>query len=63
MRVMGKGRQAIEKTGKKKELHKVGIVTTKIQQCPISCCSYGPGQKHMWRAAAAWLALGSKQVQ
>ena len=32
MRVMRKGRQAIEKTGKKKELHKVGIVTSRIQQ-------------------------------
>ena len=32
IREMGKGKQVIEKIGKKQELHKVGIVTTKIQQ-------------------------------
>ena len=29
---MGKGRRATEKTGKRQELHKAGIVTTRIQQ-------------------------------
>ena len=30
--VMGKGRKAIEKIGKKQELHKAGIITTRIRQ-------------------------------
>ena len=38
---MGKGKQATGKIGKKQELRKVGIVTTKIQQCPIARCSDG----------------------
>jgi len=42
---MGKGRQAIEKIGKKQEFHEAGIVTTRIQQCPIACRSDGPRQK------------------
>jgi len=40
--VMGKGKRAIEKIGKEKELHEVGIITTKIQQRPIACNSGGP---------------------
>jgi len=60
---MGKGNWATAKIGKKQELCKVGTATTKIQQCPIACCSNGPRQKHRGREAGAWLALGSKQVQ
>ena len=60
---MEKGRWAIEKIEKKQELHKAGIVTTKIQQRPVACRSDGPRQKRRGRAAAsAWLALGSKQI-
>jgi len=55
---MGKGRRAIGNIGKKQELCKAGIVTTKIQQCPIACHSDGLRQKCRGRAAAAWLALG-----
>jgi len=60
---MGKGKRAIRKLGKKHELCKAGIVTTRIQQCPVARCSDGPRQKCRERAAAVWLALGSKQVQ
>ena len=49
--------------GKNQELHKAGIVTTKIQQCLVACHSDGPRQKHRGRAAAAQPALGNKQVQ
>jgi len=38
---MAKGKQEVEMTGKKQELCKVGIVTTKIQQCPIAYHSNG----------------------
>jgi len=57
---MGKRRRAIEKIGKKQE---AGIVTTNIQQCTIAHHSEGPRQKFRGRAAAAWLALGNKQIQ
>ena len=43
-------------------MHKVRIVTTKIQQHPVARCSDGLRQKRRGRAAATWLALGSKQV-
>ena len=43
--MMGKGKQAIEKIRKKQELRKAGIVTTKIQQCPIARHFDGPRQK------------------
>ena len=58
----GKGKWAVGKIGKKQELHKVRIVTTKIQQHPVARCSDGLRQKRRGRAAATWLALGSKQV-
>ena len=50
------------KIGKKQELCKVGIVTTKIQKHPVSHHSNGLRQKHRGRAAK-WPALGSEQVQ
>ena len=40
----------------------MGIDTTKIQQRPVACHSDGLRQKRRGRVAAAWLALGSKQV-
>ena len=60
---MGKGRRVIEKIGKRQELCKAEIVTTRIQQCPIACCSDDQRQKCRGRAAAAWPILGSKKVQ
>jgi len=57
---MGKGKWSI---GKKQELRKAGIVTTRIQQHPIACRSDGLRQKRKEKAAAAWPTLGSKQVQ
>lgn len=53
----------IGKIEKKQELRKVGIVTTKIQQHPVAWRSVGSRQKRKGRAAAAWLALGSKPVE
>ena len=60
---MGKGRQAVEKIGKKQELRKARIVTTRIQQ-QSSCTPFQRSEaKAQGRAAAAaWPALGSKQV-
>ena len=43
--MVGKGKQAIGKIGEKQELHKVGIVTTKIQQHPTARHSDGRKQK------------------
>jgi len=61
--VVEKRKMAIEKIGKKQELCKAGIVTIRIQQCPTACRSDGSRQMHKGRAAAEWLALGSKQVE
>jgi len=65
---MGKGKQAIGKIGKEKELHKAGIVTTKVQQSPIHCTPFqwseaNTGAKVQGRSAAEWPALSRKQVQ
>jgi len=57
---MGKGKQAIEKVGKKQELCKVGIVTTKIQQHPVAHHSDGPRQKCRGRAAAELAGLSQQ---
>ena len=39
--MMGKEKWAIEKIGKEQELHKMGIVTNKIKQCPTAYRSDG----------------------
>ena len=60
---MGKGRRAIEKIGKKQELRKVGIVTTRIQQ-RSRCTTFRWSEVEAagGEREAAWPALGSKQV-
>jgi len=52
IRVVGKGKRAIGKIGKKQELRKAEIVTPKLQQCPAARCSDGPRQNCRGRAAA-----------
>ena len=53
---MGKGKWVIGKIGRKQELYKVGIVTTKIQQHPIACLSDGPRQKCPLRFCSSSMA-------
>ena len=65
IRETGKGKWVIEKTGKRQELHKAGIVTTRVQHHPVACRSDGLRQKAHGESSSSvaglWQQAGTRK--
>ena len=57
---MGKCRQAIRKIGKKQELHKAGIVITRIQQCSYCMLFRWSDAKEQGKRSSSMAGLGQQ---
>ena len=60
-RVMGKRRRAVEKIGKRQELRKAGIVTTRIQQQSRCMMFRQSGAKAQGESSSSMAGLGQQE--